>query len=274
MQKPPMTADSALEQMPAEPPRRVSAPDASRPGWRDVKDLLTRPQPVTVPMVLLFSIVPVYLYIGHALIPGRELHMPELALDRALPLWPAWSVVYGSLFLAALLPVFVVHQQELVRRTLRAFLFIWLFAYVCFLLYPTVTSRPTVVTGDDFFSWVLRGIYGSDIRYNCFPSLHVAQCFLAASICYRVHRGVGVVAVIWASFVGISTLYTKQHYVADVIAGMFLACVAYVMFVRSYPREDVPERERRLAPFLALGAAGLYGLFVTGFWLVYAISGA
>ena len=75
MQKPPMTADSALEQMPAEPPRRVSAPDASRPGWRDVKDLLTRPQPVTVPMVLLFSIVPVYLYIGPALIPGRELHM-------------------------------------------------------------------------------------------------------------------------------------------------------------------------------------------------------
>lgn len=273
MERPPMTADKELERTREGREPHRSAPEAGRLGWRDIKDLMTRPQPVTIPMVVLFSIIPVYLYIGHAWIPGRTLHIPELALDRLVPVVPAWSVIYGSLFLAALLPVFVVHQQELVRRTIWAFLFIWLFAYACFVAYPTVTPRPAVVAGDDFFSWALRGIYESDIRYNCFPSLHVAQCFLAALICHRVHRGTGIVAVIWASFVGISTLYTKQHYVADVIAGILLAGVAYVLLVRRYPREAVPERERRLAPALALGAAGLYGLFVAGLWFVYAFNG-
>ena len=35
-----------------------------------------------MPMVALFVIIPFYLYIGDALIPGRTLHVPELTLDR------------------------------------------------------------------------------------------------------------------------------------------------------------------------------------------------
>jgi membrane-associated phospholipid phosphatase len=247
------------------------APDASRLGWSAIVELMTRPQPVTIPMVVLFAIIPVYIFIGEALMPGRTLHVPELALDRVVPVRAAWSVIYGSLFLAALLPVFVVHRQELIRRTILAFLMVWLFSYACFLAYPTIGPRPAVVAGDDFFAWALRVIYSSDVRYNCLPSLHVAQCFLAALACYRVHRGVGAVALVWAFLVGISTLYTKQHYVLDVIAGIILACVAYVMFLRGYPREDVPERERRLAPALALGAVGIYALIVAGLWFVYAL---
>lgn len=242
-----------------------------RVGWRDVVELMTRPQPVTIPMVLLFALIPFYLFIGD-LFPDRPLHVPELALDRAIPLQPAWSVVYGSLLLAALLPVFVLHRQELVRRTILAFLMAWLVSYAVFLIYPTVTARPEVVTGDGFFAWALRQIYDSDVQYNCFPSLHVAQCFLAAFACHRVHRGVGIAAGVWASFVALSTLFTKQHYVLDVLGGMVLAYVAYRAFLRGYPREDIPERERRLAPALALGAAGLYGLFVAGLWVIYAIN--
>jgi membrane-associated phospholipid phosphatase len=237
--------------------------------WRDIADLMKRPQPVTLPMVMLFAIIPVYLFIGHTLIPGRELHVPAMAWDDAIPLWPAWSVVYGSLFLAALLPVFVVHQQELVRRVILAFLSVWLFSYACFIAYPTVTPRPRELIGDDFFTWALRGIYGSDHRYNCLPSLHVAQCFLAAFACHRVHRGVGVVAGIWAVLVGLATLFTKQHYVLDAIGGAFIAWVAHLVFLRGFPRDAVPARERRLAPVLALIAVGIYGLVVAGFWLGY-----
>jgi len=237
-----------------------------------VAGLFTRPQPVSISMVALFAIIPVYLVIG-VFVSHGPLHTPELALDRALPLLPAWSVIYGSLFCAALLPVFVVHQQELIRRTILAFLTIWLVAYDIFLLYPTAAPRRAEVTGEGFSVLALRLIYASDFRFNCFPSLHVAQCFLAALTCYRVHRGVGAVTGIWAFMVGMSTLYTKQHYVVDVIGGFFLACAAYLVYLRGYPRETTPELERRLAPLLALGAFGLYGLFVAGFWLVYALNG-
>ena len=237
--------------------------------------LFKRPQPVTVSMVALFAIVPIYLVIGD-FVAGGPVHAPELALDRAIPLEPAWSMVYLSLVLAALLPVFVAHQQELIRRVIRAYLSAWLVAYAFFLAYPTIAPRhdDDEVPGEGFSAFALRAIYGSDVQYNCFPSLHVAQCFLASLTCYRVHRGVGLVTGLWASLVGLSTLYTKQHYVVDVIAGALLAYAAYLVFLRSYPRDAIPELERRLAPVLALGAFGLYGSMVAGAWLVYAIYSA
>src|SRR5688572_14904491 len=184
--------------------------------WRALVELMTRPQPVTVEMVALFAIVPVYLVIG-AWVQGGVVHVPEVGLDRMIAVRPEWSVIYLSLVLAALLPAFVVHQQELLRRAILAFLAMWLFSYACFLAYPTIGPRPAEVDGDGFFAWLLRVIYSSDVRYNCLPSLHVAQCFLAALVCHRVHRGVGLVAGAWAFAVGVSTLYTKQHYVLDVI---------------------------------------------------------
>jgi membrane-associated phospholipid phosphatase len=263
-----MTAGNAFDATLEEAGPANCAPAASRTGWSEVMELMTRPQPVTIPMVALFAMIPFYLYIGE-LVRDRTLHVPALALDHAIPLVPAWSVVYGSLFLAALLPVLVVHQQELVRRTVLAYLMAWLVSYAFFLGYPTVTSRPGEVIGGGFFDWTLRIIYESDIRYNCFPSLHVAQCFLAALVCHRVHRGVGAVALVWACLVALSTLYTKQHYVLDVVGGMFLAGVAWFGILRGFPREAVPERERRLAPALALGAAGIYMLFVAGLWVGY-----
>jgi membrane-associated phospholipid phosphatase len=244
-----------------------------RTAWHEALELMTRPQPVTVPMVALFALIPFYLYIGE-LVRGGPLHVPELALDRAIPVVPAWSVVYGSLFLAALLPVMVVHQQELIRRTILAFLMAWLVSYAVFLAYPTVTSRPEEFAGDGFFDWTLRIIYESDIRYNCFPSLHVAQCFIAALVCHRVHPGVGAVAGVWAFFVALSTLFTKQHYALDVLGGMFLAGAAWLAFLRGYPRDAVPERERRLAPALALGAVGMYALAVIGLWLAHTLKGS
>jgi membrane-associated phospholipid phosphatase len=236
--------------------------------WRVVRELMTRPQPVTVPMVLLFAIIPFYLVIGEA-VSGGPVHVPELAIDRAIPLVPAWSLVYASLFLAAILPAMVVHQQEHLDRTIRAFVWMWMIAFVCFFFYPTAASRPPQLAADGFADWGLRAIYSTDSRYNCLPSLHVAQCFLAAFTCWRVHRGVGGAACAWAVLVAISTLFTKQHYVLDALTGVLLAYAAYLIFIRAYPREAIPDRERRYAPALALLAAGVYAIILAILFVLY-----
>jgi membrane-associated phospholipid phosphatase len=235
---------------------------------REAGALFLRPQRVTVPMVALFAIIPVYLVIG-AFVAGGHTHRPLSPLDAWFPLEPAWSLVYLSLFLAALLPVFVVHQQELIRRVVLMYLCTWLSAFALFLLYPTAAPAHAKVVGDDFTDILMRGLYGSDVPYNCFPSLHVAQCYLAANCCYKVHRGTGIAAFAWATLVALSTLYTKQHYVADVIAGAALAFAISQLFLRDYPREATPERERRLAPVLASGAVSLYCLGVLALWIAY-----
>jgi membrane-associated phospholipid phosphatase len=217
------------------------------------------------------SLAPLYFVIA-LLTRSRPTHAPEVALDRALPLQPAWMLVYSSLYVfIILLPVLVVRQPALFRRGLQGYLMVMLVAYAGFLLYPTAAPRPAEVLGDGFAAWSLRLVYAIDPPYNCFPSLHVAYAYVSALTCYRVHRGVGVVAGLWAALIGVSTLYTKQHYVADVVVGALAAYVAYLLFLRGYPREAVDESDQRRAPFRALGAIGIFGIMVAGFWVAYQI---
>lgn len=219
----------------------------------------------------LVSFAPLYFAIA-ILTRSRPTHVPDLALDAALPLQPAWMFVYGSLYLfVVILPLLVVRQRELFRRAMQAYLTVMIVAYVGFLLYPTAAPRPDDVLGEGFSAWSLRLAYSLDPPYNCFPSLHVAYAFVSALTCYRVHRGVGIAAALWAALIGVSTLYTKQHYVVDVIGGALAAYVAYVLFLRKHPREAVPERDRRRAPFRALGVVGIFVIMIAGFWLAYKI---
>ncbi len=240
----------------------------SRDGCLVVR-ALNRPYPVTIPMVLLVSLVPGYLVIAGRTRAGVA-HAPATVLDRLLPLVPTWALIYGALYaFLIVLPVFVVQQRDLIRRTVWAYLTVWITAYVCFLVYPTVAPRPDAVAGSGFAAWGLRFLYDADPPYNCFPSLHVAHSFVSALAAYRVHRTLGVVALTGASLVAISTLFTKQHYVADLVAGILLALAAYAVFLRNHARADIPELERRVAPALALCAAGIAGLGVACYWIVY-----
>jgi len=246
-------------------------PAARTTRWGLVVEALTRPYRVTVPMILLVLLVPLYIFIAE-LVPGRPMHAPALPLDRVLPLQPAWALVYGALYLFLIvLPVLIVRPPELIRRTVFAYLTIWIAAYVCFLCYPTAAPRPAEVVGRGYAAWGLRFLYEADPPYNCFPSLHVAHSFVSALACYRVQRRVGIASIVIASFVAISTLFTKQHYVLDVVAGIALAGAAYALFLRGQPREPVPELDRRAAPVIAASLLATMALGVAAFWVVYRV---
>ena len=241
----------------------------SRTVWKAV----TRPYRVTIPMILLVALVPFYLVIA-ALARSNSPAVPELAFERHVPVVPSWAIVYGALYaFLIILPVIVIHETELIRRSVWAYLTVWLVSYACFLVYPTVASRPDTVQGDGFAEWGLRFLYDADPPYNCFPSLHVAHSFVSALATYRVHCRLGIVAITCAVLVATSTIFTKQHYIADVLAGALLAYVAYTLLLRPYSRGNIQELHRRLAPILALGVAGIVGLALACMWVIYQFGG-
>jgi membrane-associated phospholipid phosphatase len=222
-------------------------------------------------MVALVMLVPLYVFIPQ--LATKTPSVPALHLDYRIPLQPAWVLVYGPLYLfLILLPVFVVRQDELIRRTVFAYLTVWIASYVSFFFYPTVAPRlDDAVIGNGFVVWGLRFLYSADPPYNCFPSLHVAHSFVSALSSYRVHRGVGIGGAACAFVVGLSTLFTKQHYILDVVAGIVLAFLAYALFLRKTTREDVSELDRRVAPALVLVVTGIvllcFGCYVVLYML-------
>jgi uncharacterized membrane protein YfcA len=96
---------------------------------------------------------------------------------------------------------------------------------------------------------------------------HVAHSFVSALTCWRVHRKVGLAALLCATVVAMSTLFTKQHYVRDVLAGSLLAYAAYAVWLRTCP--PPPRLERRLAPFLACSVLAIVAVALGCFWVVY-----
>jgi membrane-associated phospholipid phosphatase len=237
---------------------------------REALRTLNRPYRVTLPMLALVLLVPFYVFIPTLLLPGRTLHAPDLPLDHLLPLRPSWALAYGALYLfLILLPILVVRDEQHIRRTVFAYLAVWIVAYICFVAYPTAAPRPSTVAGQGFGAWGLRLLYSADPPYNCFPSLHVAHSFVSALTCLRLSRMLGIAAVVAASLVGISTLYTKQHYALDVAAGISLALIAYLVFFRGYSPAAASEIDRRVPVAIAAGLLVLLGLALVGCWGVY-----
>src|SRR6266481_5065885 len=86
-----------------------------------------------IPTLLLAALVPVY-FVINASTSGRAVFVPELALDRAVPLKPVWILVYIAMWVFAFLPVFVIREVELRRRVVLAYITVVLVSYVGFLV--------------------------------------------------------------------------------------------------------------------------------------------
>lgn len=221
-------------------------------------------------MVALALLVPLYLFIPR-LAADRTPWEPAVPLDSSIPLQPQWVLIYGPLYLfLILLPLFLVRDDRLLRRTFHAYLAVWMTAYAVFFALPTSAPRPAgTIAGDGFAVWGLNFLYEADPPYNCFPSLHVAHSFVSALASYRVHRGVGVAAAAGALLVGVSTLFTKQHYVLDVAAGILLAAIAGAVFLRGTRRDQLPDSDRQAAPALAMVVAAIVVAMMGGYAGLY-----
>jgi membrane-associated phospholipid phosphatase len=79
---------------------------------------------------------------------------------------------------------------------------------------------------------MIRDVYASDNAYNDFPSLHTSLSTILAIHWWRVDKRIGIPVVIWVALVVASTVFVKQHYIADMISGLLLAFGAALFFLR------------------------------------------
>jgi len=180
---------------------------------------------------LVVFMIPMYFVIGH-LTASRPHYQPYIWLDHAMPLWPAWIFVYGTLYLCAfVIPIIVVRGRPLINQTLKAYLFVMLASYAIFWYYPTVAPRADFQSINGIAEWTLQLFYDIDQPYGCFPSLHVAYSVVGAYACYRMDQRLGQALLAWSVLIAVSTVYTKQHFVVDALAGGLFGIAGCAMFL-------------------------------------------
>ena len=130
-------------------------------------------------------------------------------LDRSIPFVKEWIILYVLFF----------------ARFATADMLSRVICCIFFILLPTTNIRPEV-TGHDFCSWLVRFIYASDAPTNLFPSIHCLVswfCFIGIRKSRKIPGWYKGFSFVMAALICASTQFTKQHYMIDLVAGIFLA---------------------------------------------------
>ena len=147
-------------------------------------------------------------------------------LDDAIPVVGPFVVPYVSLrpfiYLSALL--FLLFRARIYQSAALAMTLGLLVSFAFYVLLQSYIERPAI-TGSDVFSLMIRDVYAGDEPFNDFPSLHASLSTIFAIHWWRVDRRIGVVVAIWTALIVLSTVFVKQHYVADMVAGGLVAFV-------------------------------------------------
>ena len=148
-------------------------------------------------------------------------------LDRMIRIAPAWVVVYVAAYLYWVYAYVAIARvsPSVCRRFCRADCIGKAVAFLCFVFLPTRLPRAEIV-GGGAINWMLRAIYAADAPDNLFPSLHCAVSWLVAremGMLAAFRPAVKIASFLFAILVCLSTLFTGQHLIADVIGGILLA---------------------------------------------------
>ncbi len=178
----------------------------------------------TVGLTLALLQSAVYFGIGHAHLQ-RSTELLRTRLDDALPFWPwtAWCYLpfYAGTFLIA---IGGFRRRWLFDRTVKAVLMVMFVGALGHLFvhaeYPRTVLHPPYA---DLSSAFLASVQHIDPPGNVFPSLHVAHTTMLSLLLIKDRPILGRVALVMATMLAISTLTTKQHFVADVLSGYLLA---------------------------------------------------
>ena len=156
-----------------------------------------------------------------------------LGLDALIPLRPEWVVIYVVTFLFWMMGLLFAARQdeELCFRFASGVIIAEIICVVIFLAFPSCITRPELAVSD-FFTGVLSLVYFFDTPTNCFPSMHCLFAYLVfrqslsspgAKLWYK------LICAVFTVLVCLSTLFVKQHVIADVIGGIFFGELAFVL---------------------------------------------
>jgi membrane-associated phospholipid phosphatase len=178
---------------------------------------------ITLSIFLIFGVYQFYFW------TQRNCRAPiglRIRFDDMIPFWPTWTWVYSGLYYPVI--IYLNFQMGSVREFTHAatsFIILLFLQMACFLALPVALpdSWRDYDKKKNLTHRFLALVQAYDKPTNCFPSMHTSVAVLSAFYLLPI---VGPWAWGFPALIMISCLFTKQHYIVDLPAGVAVAFAA------------------------------------------------
>lgn len=153
---------------------------------------------------------------------------PKLSID-VFPIWPIWVLPYVlcyAIWFTSIVWIIFKEDDRLFRSFLAACFITFSAGASTFIFFPTYVE-VAAFEGNDIFASLLRYIHENWGRYDAFPSGHVYITTLLALFFSRWYPRQKFLWIAILMIVSLSTLFTGQHYILDVMGGYVAALAGY-----------------------------------------------
>jgi membrane-associated phospholipid phosphatase len=182
-----------------------------------------------------FLIVGVYQFYfwcqRNSLVPAREL---KSSLDDLIPYRPRWVWIYSFLYYPVIIAInWAVTSPRHFLYVALSYVLLLGFQMAFFTLVPVATPLAwRACNGRSGRSErFLAFVQSLDGRSNSFPSMHTSVATLTALHLWPM---LGAWGLLFPALIGLSCLYTKQHYIIDIPAGALLGGFIFGLFKLIY----------------------------------------
>lgn len=189
-------------------------------------------------LMCVFLIVGVYQFYfwtqNHPIKKSRSL---ECKLDKLFSLKPKWVWIYSGLYYPLIILVVATVENMREFNYMAMSYFVLLFMQIFFFLFfPVETPKKwrEMVNGKSKSEKMLRLVQSFDKSSNCFPSMHVSVAMLSAMHFMMSSYNLDYWPLLFPITIGLSALYTKQHYIADLLPGALLGWIAFQIHLFMY----------------------------------------
>lgn len=180
-------------------------------------------------IILIFQVV---LYFGCEFFQKNPKNM-DLPIDKKIPALPYFALIYVLWF--PLIAIFPISLFKEAKNLYELYVICWIIdiviSVIIYLAYPTTCTRPKDLENIKG-GWMLKILYKFSYKgLNCSPSMHCSISTLVlifALTASTMPINLRIIYSTTALGIILSTLFTKQHVLIDLVTGVLLAALIFL----------------------------------------------
>ncbi|MET3617892.1 membrane-associated phospholipid phosphatase [Peptoniphilus olsenii] len=182
---------------------------------------------------IIMILIQIVLYFGCEIFQKNPKYI-NIPLDEKIPLITLFTLIYIMWFpIIAIFPISLFKSSvDLYKIYMATWIIDVLISILIYIIYPTTFIRPKDL--DKYFGgWMLKIIYKFSYKgLNCMPSLHCSLStiiFIFANLSKTLPVELKIIYSLLSIGIIISTLFTKQHVIIDMMTGVGLGILSCVL---------------------------------------------